>query len=33
MQRRARFTPATDAAGNRVPSSIEEQYSWKLPPH
>jgi len=32
MQRRARFTPATDSSGNPVQSSIDEQYSWKLPP-
>jgi protein TonB len=32
MRSRARFTPATDSNGNPVPSSIDEQYTWKLPP-
>jgi protein TonB len=31
MQRRARFTPVRDSAGNRVPASLEEQYTWMLP--
>jgi protein TonB len=31
MQRRARFTPATDVIDNAVRSSIDEQYSWRLP--
>jgi protein TonB len=31
MQRRARFTPATDANGNPAPASLDEQYTWKLP--
>jgi protein TonB len=31
MRRRARFTPATDAVGNPVQSSIEEEFTWKLP--
>jgi protein TonB len=31
LTRRARFTPATDAGGNPVASSIDDEYSWKLP--
>jgi protein TonB len=31
MQSRARFTPVRDSAGNPVPASLEEQYTWKLP--
>jgi protein TonB len=31
LTRRARFTPATDASGNPMAASIDDQYSWRLP--
>jgi hypothetical protein len=32
MRSRARYTPARDSNGNAVPSPVEEEVTWTLPP-
>jgi protein TonB len=31
LRRRARFTPAQDAAGNKIPASYSSRFTWKIP--